>query len=142
MSRAAGRGLVRPAVFGSADGVTVVLGLLVSLAGQPHALIKAATGAALAEFVGMTAGAWLSDETAGWPPALANGGAAFAACLSPALPYAAMGGAGALACSLAAVAVVAAVIAVLRPEKGLLAWVQTYGILAAAALLCAAATTL
>ena len=33
-------------------------------AGQPHALWHAALGAGLAELVGMTAGAWLSDEKA------------------------------------------------------------------------------
>lgn len=131
-----------PATFGAADGVVVVLGLLVSLAGQPHALTRAATGAALAELVGMTAGAWLSDEAAGWRPAVANGAAAFAACAAPAAPYAAMRGTPALACSLGLVALVAAVIAVLRPERGVLAWVQTFGILTAAALLCAAASAL
>ena len=134
--------LKRPAVFGAADGVTIALGLLVSLAGQPHALIRASAGAALAELVGMTAGAWLSDEAAGWRPALANGAAAFAACIAPALPYAAMRGAGALACSLGLIAAVASVIAVLRPERGVLAWVQTYGILAVAAALCAAASAI
>lgn len=130
----------RPAVFGAADGVTIALGLIVSLAGQPHAMIKAALGAGLAELVGMTAGAWLSDEGAGWRPALANGGAAFTACAVPALPYAAMGGAGALTASLALVAAIAAVISWLRPERGVLAVAQTYGILLAAAALCTAAS--
>jgi hypothetical protein len=33
-------------VFGAADGVTIALGLLVSLTGQPHALFHAALGGA------------------------------------------------------------------------------------------------
>lgn len=129
-------------VFGAADGVTIVLGLLISLTGQPHALFHAALGAGLAELVGMTAGAWLSDEKAGFAPALANGGTAFLACMIPALPYLALNGRPALAASLALVAGVAAVISVLRPEKGFLAVVQTYGILLGAAGLCWAASVI
>jgi len=128
------------ATFGSADGLTLALGLIVSLSGQPHAVVKAALGAGIAEFVGMAAGAWLSDGSGGiWPP-LANGGAAFGACLIPALPYLFLAGSVALSASLVLVVAVAAVIAWLRPEKGVLAVVQTYGILAAAALLCFAAS--
>jgi hypothetical protein len=119
------RAVRQQSVFGAADGVTLALGLIVSLSGQPHAIVKAALGAGLAELVGMTAGAWLSDSGSGFVPALANGGAAFLACLVPALPYVALSGVA-----------VAAVIAWLRPEKGVLAVVQTYGILSAAALLC------
>lgn len=88
----------------------------------------------------MTAGAWLSDEKAGFAPAIANGGTAFLACIIPALPYVALSGWPAMAASLALVALVAAVISVLRPEKGFLAVVQTYGILLAAAALCWAAS--
>jgi len=134
------RAIKQQATFGSADGLTLALGLIVSLSGQPHAVVKAALGAGIAEFVGMAAGAWLSDGSGGiWPP-LANGGAAFAACLIPALPYLFASGCVALSASLVLVVAVAAVIAWLRPEKGVLAVVQTYGILAAAALLCFAAS--
>lgn len=127
-------------VFGAADGVTIVLGLLVSLTGQPHALFHAALGAGLAELVGMTAGQWLSDEKAGFAPALANGGAAFLACTAPALPYLAATGWPAMAASLVLVGAVGGVISVLRPEKGVLAVAQTFGILLAAAALCFAAS--
>jgi VIT1/CCC1 family predicted Fe2+/Mn2+ transporter len=129
---------LRPAIMGSADGVTIVLGLLVSLTGQPHALFHAALGAGLAELVGMTAGQWLSDGEGGFWPALANGGAACLACIVPALPYLTASGIAAMAVSLVLVAAVAALISWLRPERGILAVVQTYGILLAAAVLCAA----
>ncbi len=132
----------RQATFGAADGVTIVLGLLVTLTGQPHALFRAALGAGLAELVGMTAGQWLSDGDSGFWAALTNGGAAFAACLIPALPMLAGGGIGPGVTAVVLVAVVAAVISWLRPEKGILAVVQTYGILLAAAGLCAAAGAL
>ncbi len=130
------------AVFGAADGVTIVLGLLVSLTGQPHALFHAALGAGLAELVGMTAGQWLSDEKSGFAPALANGAAACAACITPALPYLAGSGWLPVASSVVLVAAVAGLISILRPEKGALALVQTYGILLAAAGLCAAVAVL
>lgn len=136
------RAFRQPVTFGAADGVTVVLGLLVSLTGQPHALVKAAVGAGVAELVGMTAGAWLSDEQAGFPAALANGTAALAACVVPALPYLAASGWAAVAGSVALVAMVASGISVMRPEKGLLAFVTTFGILAVAAALCAAASAI
>jgi len=127
-------------IMGGADGLTLALGLIVSLSGQPHAVVKAALGAGLAELVGMAAGAWLSDGSGGiWPP-VANGGAAFVACFIPALPYLFLTGWAALIASVALVVGVAAVIAWLRPEKGALAVVQTYGILAGAALLCFAAS--
>lgn len=132
----------QPVTFGAADGVTVLLGLLVSLTGQPHALVKAAIGAGLAEFVGMSAGAWLSDEKAGIAPALANGGAALLACLLPALPYLAASGWAAAATSVTLVVLIAAGISLMRPERGVLAFATTYGILLAAAGLCAAASVI
>jgi len=134
--------LRRQATFGASDGVTIVLGLLVSLTGQPHAMVRAAFAAGLAELVGMTAGQWLSDGESGFGAALMNGGAAFAACTIPALPYLAASNWAALATSLVLVAAVAGVISLLRPEKGLLALVQTYGILLVAAAVCAAASAL
>ena len=135
------RPLKKPATFGAADGVTIALGLIVSLTGQPRALFHAALGAGLAELVGMTAGQWLSDGEGGFPAALANGGAAFLACLVPALPYlSGSGGPAVIAASVAIVAAVAAAIAWLRPEKGVLAAAQTYGVLIGAALLCFAAS--
>lgn len=137
-----GRLFKRQVTFGAADGVTVLLGLLVTLAGQPHAMFRAALGAGLAELVGMTAGQWLSDGESGFWAALANGGAAFLACFLPALPELAGRGPGVIVVSLVLVAAVAAVISWLRPEKGILAVVQTYGILLAAAGLCAAAGAL
>ncbi|HEV2258594.1 MAG TPA: hypothetical protein VGS06_36195 [Streptosporangiaceae bacterium] len=136
------RSLKAPVTFGSADGLTVVMGLIVTLAGEHHALWRAAVGAGLAELVGMTAGQWLSDGDGGFRAALANGSAAAAACIIPALPYAAAGGLAALLSSLTLVTGVAAAISWLRPERGILAVVQTYGVLIAAAALCTAAAAI
>lgn len=132
--------LRKQATFGAADGLVLALGLVVSLTGHPDALVHAAIGAGLAELVGMSAGAYLSDSDAGYWPALANGAAALAACVVPALPYLLAHGLAALGPSLALVAIVAGAISWLRPERGLLAWVQTFGILLIAAGLCFAAS--
>lgn len=131
---------LRPAIMGGADGLTLALGLIVSLTGHPGALVRAAIGAGVAEFVGMSAGNYLSDSDAGYVAALANGGAALLACLVPALPYVVSHGAPALVASLVLVVIVAGAISWLRPEKGLLAVVETYGILLVAAGLCYAAS--
>jgi VIT1/CCC1 family predicted Fe2+/Mn2+ transporter len=125
-----------PIILGAADGVVIVLGLVLSLAGQPHAVFHAAAGGGLAELVGMTAGMWLSDGRSPFRVAASCGVAALAACVVPALPYAAGSGAAALVMSLLLVAGVAAIVAWLRPEKGTMAVAQTYGTLLVAAALC------
>jgi hypothetical protein len=132
--------LRQPVTFGAADGLTVLVGLLISLAGDPHALLRAAVGAGVAELVGMSAGQYLSDEAAGPAPAIANGSASLTACLLPALPFLWLAGTAAIAASAALVAGVATLITITRPEHGLRAFAMTFGILALAAALCWAAT--
>ncbi len=130
-------------ILGAADGVVIVLGLLLSLAiHQPGAIWHAAVGAGLAELVGMTSGMWLSDGRSGFVPALVCGAAAGSACVAPAVPYLVATGGLALAASLALIAATAAVISWLRPERGVLAVVQTYGVLITAAGLCTAAAAI
>lgn len=125
-----------PVILGAADGVTIALGLVVSLAGHPAAMWHAALGAGLAELVGMAAGVWLSDRRGGLLPALACGVAALAACVLPAAPYLLLRGTTALGAGLAVTVAAGAVVAWLRPERGFAAAAQTYGVLAAAAGLC------
>jgi hypothetical protein len=132
--------LKKQAVFGAADGVAAVIGL-VALTGQPHALVKAAIGVGLAELVGMTAGAWLSadeGETGFWH-ALANGAAAFACVTVPAVPFVFLRGWPAVAASLCVIVAIGAGISVLRTERGWPAVAKTYGVLAVAAVVCVAA---
>lgn len=131
-----------PVILGAADGVTIVLGLLVSLTAHPSAMWHAALGAGLAELVGMTAGMWLSDGESGFRLALSCGVASLAACALPAVPYLALRGPVALGLSLGLTVAVAGAVAWLRPEKGVLAAVQTFGVLAVAAALCFTASLL
>jgi VIT family len=133
---------LRPAILGGADGLVIVLGLVTGLAvsrQSPGAVWHAAVAGGLAELVGMTAGMWLSEGEAGFKVALTCGLAAMGACVVPAVPYAVAGGFAALLASVVLVAVTAAAISWLRPERGFLAVAQTYGILVAAAVLCTAA---
>ena len=130
--------LLRPAVLGSADGLTIVLGLIVGLAVShqaPSAVWHAAVAGGLAELVGMAAALWLSEADSGFWVALTCGVASCAACVVPAAPYAVAGGFAALLAALVLVAVAAAAISWLRPERGVLAAVQTYGVLLVAAVL-------
>lgn len=126
----------KQAVFGAADGVSAVIGL-VALVGEPHALFRAALGVALAELVGMTAGAWLSaDDGAGFGEALMNGSAAFATVLLPAVPFTFMRGVSAILAALGIIVAIGALISALRTEKGAPAVLKTYGVLAVAAAVC------
>lgn len=129
-----------PLVFGGADGLTIALGLIVSLSGHPHDLVRAAVAAGVAELTGMTAGQWLSDSKSGFFPALANGGGALVACVAPALPYLFLAGAVAFVTSLWLVLIAAGAIAWLRPERGIRAVATTFGVLVVAAGLCYAAS--
>ena len=134
----AGAGTKRLAVFGGVDGLTMFLGLTLGLVvsrQDSSAVWHAALGGAAGELVGMTTGQHLSDPESGWPVALACGLAGAVACLSPAWPFLIWHRTAALGASLALAAVVAGMIAWLRPERGLAAIVRTYGILIAAGVL-------
>lgn len=129
------------AVFGTVDGVTSVLGLLVTLTDQPHALVKASIGVGLAELVGMTAGAWLSadEDHTEFLPAFTNGIAACAAILLPAVPYLFLHGWTAIVVAILCIVLIAGAISWARPEKGFVAVIKTYGVLIVAAAICTAA---
>lgn len=127
-----------PVILGAADGLVIVLGLVVGLAvaRQPASAVwHSALGAGVAELVGMTAGVWLADNESGFAAAAACGTAALAACVAPAVPYRLGSGAAALGATLALVTGVGAVVAWLRPQHGTVAVAQTFGVLVAAAVL-------
>lgn len=127
-----------PVILGAADGLVIALGLLVGLVVSGHAgaaVWHSAVAAGSAELVGMSAAVLLSDGAARLRRALACGAASLAACVVPAVPYAVGGGVGALVAALALVLAVGAVVAWLRPQHGLLAVAQTFGVLLAAAVL-------
>lgn len=134
-----------PVILGAADGLVIMLGLVVGLAVAHQgasAIWHAALAGGVAELVGMTAGMWLSDGQARFPRAVACGTASLAACVLPAIPYALAAGAPALAVTVGLVLATGGVIAWLRPQRGPLALAQTFGTLFTAAVLTAATALL
>lgn len=130
----------RPVIMGAADGVTIVAGLIAGLVlthQSPSAVWTAALSGGVAELVGMTSGQRQSDSESGWLGALACGVASAAACVAPAVPYLLGRGVTAGVAAVVLVAVVCAVIAWLRPEKGIRAVAETFGLTAAAGAVCA-----
>ena len=128
---------VRLAIFGAVDGLVMVMGIITGLliARQGHlAAWHAALGGAAGELVGMSAGQHTSDPASGWRVALLCGSAGGIACLAPAIPFMMLPGAAAIVAAVIVAVAVAAVICVLRPEKGWRAVAVTYGVLTAAGL--------
>lgn len=124
--------LKRVAVFGAADGLGIVLGVIAGMivSHQPaHAVWAAALSGGIAELFSMANGQRISDSRSGWLPAVAIGIASLAGCALPAVPYSFSSGSVALIVALVLCAAVAAVISWLRPEKGALAIVETFGLL-------------
>jgi hypothetical protein len=130
-------------ILGAADGLTLAISEIISLRYHQPAIFRAGLGAGLGELVGMGAAVWLSQEEgqtkAGFIVAVACGVATGLSCVIPCLPFLVSTGAwrwyaaGGLAVALGAV------ICLLRPEKGIIAIAETYGVLAAAGALCLAA---
>lgn len=128
----------RLAIFGSADGLTLFLGLVLGLVVSSQtssAIWHAALGGASGELVGMSAGQWLSDRSSGIWVALACGIAAAAACILPAWPFLVFPADQARIAALGIAVIIAGVIAWARPEHGWVAIADTYGILIGAGLL-------
>jgi VIT1/CCC1 family predicted Fe2+/Mn2+ transporter len=131
--------LKRVAVFGGADGLGIVLGLIAGMiiSHQPaHAVWAAALSGGIAELFSMANGQRISDSSSGWLPAVAIGIASLAGCTVPAVPYSFSSGSAALIAALVLCAAVAAVISWLRPEKGALAIVETFGLLLVTGVAC------
>jgi VIT1/CCC1 family predicted Fe2+/Mn2+ transporter len=129
----------RESVFGGADGLGLYFGLVAGLIAsrqQPGAVWAAAVSGGLAEFISMANAQRVSDRKSGPLAALVIGAASFAGCVLPAVPYAAWRGPGALAVSLGVAAAVAGVISWLRPERGVLAAVETYALLIVTGIAC------
>ena len=134
--------LKRVAVFGGADGLGIVLGLIAGLIvshQSPRAVWAAAISGGLAEFFSMANGQRISDSGSGWGAALAIGAASFAGCAVPAVPYSFSAGTTALILALGLCVLAAAVISWARPERGILAILETFGLLAVTGVACGVA---
>lgn len=129
-------------VFGAVDGLALVIGLVLGLAvsGQPYASVwHAGLSGGVAEFGGMTLGAYWSDSDRDKLAALCNGAASAAAVIGCAAPFAVASGDVAVWASGVAIAGCGLVITWLRAERGWVAAARTFGLLALAGALSAAA---
>lgn len=139
----------RQAIFGSFDGLTSALGVIAAayLTGNAHVLVAAACGLAIASAVSMAGGEFLS-ETSQRKGALNRAGimacATFIGSFLPAVPFLFLPKPVALAVTGVLVLVAAVVIAQFRVSAhgALRAYLQTFGILVAAASLSIGATLL
>jgi VIT1/CCC1 family predicted Fe2+/Mn2+ transporter len=128
------RSLLRPAVFGTFDGTTAVLGTLLSLRGHPGWVLPSALGLAVAEGVGMAAGEWLSDSGSGFASAVVIGAATAAGSVLPAVPFAVLPGRWAVVGSALVLAALGVGIAAARSRdrSQLRALAETFGVMGAA----------
>lgn len=132
----------RPAVFGAFDGVTCYLGVLFPLLSDPRLVLPTAVGVGLAETVGMAAGEWQSASDSGIGTSLVIGAASGLGAVLPAIPYGVTTGTVARVVSMLLVLAVTGAIAWMRGEaRGRRrAFAESYGILAAVALVVWAGT--
>ncbi len=127
------RSLFKQATFGSFDGMTSLLGILVALVvshTNPHTVLVASAGLAIAAAVGMGGGEYLSDS--GGPGGLTRAsvmtGATFAGAFIPVLPYLWVGGRLGFILTLAVIALISVAIAEIRTldSRRVKAYAQTF----------------
>lgn len=121
------------AILGAADGLTIVIALMF---GHDPRLFHSALDAGIGEFVGMGAALYLSSDRGSFLAAFMCGLATLLGCVLPALPFLVTGGGVAMVAGSVVALVAGAVVCWLRPERGLLAVTETYGVLSASAVLC------
>lgn len=124
--------LARSAVFGLADGMMSLLGVVLYLLGHQALIFPAALSGAISSTLSMAGGEWLSDSDNGLPASVMMGLATGLGSLLPALPYLFERGPAAIAESGVICIMIAVIVTFLRPNRGLgLAFAETFGILTA-----------
>jgi hypothetical protein len=124
--------LARPAVFGSFDGTSSLLGVLVYLlVTHPKLIFPTALCGAISSAVSMGGGEWLSDSSNGFGASMVMGGATFAGAVLPAAPFAFGGGWLAITASAVIIVAIHVAVAFLRPNRSRwLALTETFGLFA------------
>lgn len=120
------------AVFGTADGLTMVLGLIAGLAValQPSAAVwHASLAGGIAELGGMSLGQYWGDPDKDKVAAALNGGACCAASILAGLPFLLLSRGLAITVSLIITGLIACLVTLAREETGLMAAVRTFGLL-------------
>jgi VIT1/CCC1 family predicted Fe2+/Mn2+ transporter len=124
--------LGRPAVFGLADGMMSLLGVVLYLMGHQSLIFPAALSGGISSALSMAGGEWLSDSENGLGTSCVMGAATGLGAILPALPYAFMTGPAAVAESVVICVCIGVCVAALRPATHLRrALLETFGILLA-----------
>ena len=125
--------VLRPAVFGSFDGVTSAIGVILALSSAPHSMLLAALGVGISGSVGMAAGEWQSESSHGFLASAVMGLATGTGTLLPVVPFLLCSGVSAVVLSVLITALAVAGIAKLRMTENKSykrAALESYGILA------------
>lgn len=109
--------VLRPAIFGTFDGMTSALGVILALLSAPNSLLLAAVGVGISGAVGMAAGEFLSDSSNGFLPSAVMGLATGIGVLLPVIPWLFTSGSLALTLSCVIVVLTVAGIAKMRTSE-------------------------
>jgi VIT1/CCC1 family predicted Fe2+/Mn2+ transporter len=123
--------LVSPAVFGLADGMMSLLGVVLFLLGHRNLIFPAALSGGISSALSMAGGEWLCDSANGLGASAVMGLATGLGAILPAVPYAVITGPVAIAASVVICVLIAAAVSFLRPARLPVAAAQTFGILGA-----------
>ncbi len=124
--------LAKPAIFGLADGLMSMLGVVLYLMGHQSLIFPAALSGGISSALSMAGGEWLSDSENGFAASCVMGGATGLGAILPALPYAISTGPAAVAESVVICCLIGFIVSLLRPNRGLgMAVTETFGILLA-----------
>ncbi len=123
--------LARPAIFGLADGLMSMLGVVLYLMGHQSLIFPAALSGGISSALSMAGGEWLSDSASGFRASCVMGAATGLGAILPAVPYAFGVGPLAVAESVVICGLIGVIVAALRPRRGLgMALAETFSILA------------
>lgn len=106
--------LLRPAIFGLADGCMSLLGVVLYLLHDPRLIFPAALAGGISSAVSMAGGEWMSDSENGFAPSAVMGLATGTGAILPAIPFAFARGPLALGCSIAVCMGIGVVVGTMR----------------------------
>ena len=124
--------LTRPVIFGLADGLMSMLGVILYLSGHESLVFPTALSGGISSALSMAGGEWLSDSDNGLGASCVMGAATGLGAILPATPYLFTKGAAAIACSVVICVLIATVVALMRPMRSrVLALAETFAVLGA-----------
>jgi VIT1/CCC1 family predicted Fe2+/Mn2+ transporter len=124
--------LTRAAVFGLADGMMSLLGVILYLMGHQALIFPAALSGGISSALSMAGGEWLSDSENGLGASCIMGAATGTGAVLPAIPYAITTGSTAISASIVICIFIGIAVALMRPGRSKpKALAETFAILGA-----------